>query len=90
MGRAGRNGLGLVELLGRSRASILHLLDVGRTTADLARDLGLSPSTVSWHLSVMTASGLLVARRDGRRVLYARTVVGDLLAQGHSALAQIG
>ena len=69
-----QSDLGLVELLGRSRAEILRRLDVPRTTTGLSRDLELSPSTVSWHLSVMSASGLLASRREGRRVLYSRTL----------------
>jgi DNA-binding transcriptional ArsR family regulator len=85
-----QSDLGLVELLGRSRAEILRRLDVPRSTTGLARDLELSPSTVSWHLSVMSTSGLLGSRREGRRVLYSRTLVGDLLARGGSALEQIG
>ena len=85
-----QSDLGLVELLGRSRAEILRRLDVPRSTTGLARDLELSPSTVSWHLSVMSTSGLLASRRDGRRVLYSRTLVGDLLVRGGSALEQIG
>ncbi|HET9423171.1 MAG TPA: DUF5937 family protein [Nocardioides sp.] len=85
-----QSDLGLVELLGRSRAEILRRLDVPRSTTGLARDLDLSPSTVSWHLSVMSTSGLLASRREGRRVLYSRTLVGDLLVRGGSALEQIG
>ena len=85
-----QSDLGLVELLGRSRAEILRRLDVPRSTTGLSRDLELSPSTVSWHLSVMSTSGLLGSRREGRRVLYSRTLVGDLLARGGSALEQIG
>jgi DNA-binding transcriptional ArsR family regulator len=46
---------------------------VPRTTAYLASILGLAPSTVSEHLSVMAASGLLASHREGRRVLYSRT-----------------
>lgn len=84
-----RSSLGLVDLLGRSRAEILQRLNVARTTTGLAREFKLSPSTVSWHLSVMTASGLLIQRRDGRRVLYARTAVGDMLVNGESGLAAI-
>lgn len=81
--------LGLVELLGRSRAEILQRLDIARTTTGLAREIDLSPSTVNWHLSVMTTAGLLASRREGRRVLYARTLVGDLLIRGDSALSRL-
>jgi DNA-binding transcriptional ArsR family regulator len=73
---------GLPDLIGRTRATILERLDVPTTTTSLARELGLSISTVSEHLTVMSASGLLQSRREGQRVLYWRTMVGDLLVEG--------
>ncbi len=88
--RPSRERLSLVGLIGRSRASILELLDLPRTTTWLARRLGLAPGTVSGHLSVMAASGLLDARRNGRQVLYSRTHVADLLLDGDSALRRLG
>ena len=69
---------------------ILESLDVPRSTTSLARSFGLSISTVSEHLSVMASSGLLESRRDGQRVLYWRTVVGDLLVGGESAARLLG
>ncbi len=76
---------GLADLIGRTRATILERLDVPLSTTALSRALGLSLSTVSEHLSVMAASGLLHSRRDGQRVLYWRTTVGDLLVDGEVA-----
>ena len=76
---------GLPDLVGRSRALILESLDVPRSTTTLSQSLGLSLSTVSEHLSVLAAAGLLESRRDGQRVLYWRTMVGDLLVDGESA-----
>jgi hypothetical protein len=72
----------LAALLGRSRAAILQRLQLPRSTTWLARDIGLSPGTVSDHLTVMTESGLLTSRRDGRRVLYVQTALGADLAAG--------
>lgn len=72
----------LAALLGRSRAALLDRLELPRTTTWLARELQLSPGTVSEHLSVMVGSGLLEARRDGRRVLYTRTLLGCELVEG--------
>ena len=69
---------------------ILECLDVPRSTTSLAKLFGLSISTVSEHLSVMAASGLLQSRRDGQRVLYWRTMVGDLLVDGEGAEARLG
>lgn len=74
----------LVQLLGRSRTAILEQLDVPRTTTNLSHRLGLAPGTVSGHLSVLTEAGLLHARRDGRRVLYARNALACvLIGQAH-------
>jgi DNA-binding transcriptional ArsR family regulator len=81
---------GLPDLIGRSRAMILDCLDVPRSTTSIAQLFGLSISTVSEHLSVMAASGLLQSRRDGQRVLYWRTMVGDLLVDGEGAAARLG
>lgn len=72
----------LSALLGRSRAAILQRLVLPRSTTWLAKDLGLSPGTVSDHLSVMVSSGLLTSRREGRRVLYTQTPLGGDLAAG--------
>lgn len=79
----GDGGEVLAPLLGRSRAAILADLDIPRTTTSLAARLRLTPGTVSGHLSVLTSSGLLTSRRDGRRVLYSRTAMGTQLL-GHA------
>jgi DNA-binding transcriptional ArsR family regulator len=73
------DGSRLSALLGRSRAAILQQLDIPRSTTVLAARLRLAPGTVSDHLSVLSSSGLLTARRDGRRVLYSRTGLGSAL-----------
>jgi DNA-binding transcriptional ArsR family regulator len=79
----------MVALVGRSRATILAQLDVPRSTTSLATRLELSAGTVSEHLAVLTQARLLTARRDGRRVLYARTQLGArLLASVHEAAAE--
>lgn len=61
------------DLLGRSRAAILHRLDQPRTTTELAGDLRQSPATVSAHLAILRRSGMVSSWRSGRRVLYQRT-----------------
>jgi len=73
------NRLSLSSLIGRSRASILEHLVVPRTTTWLAKSLHLAPATVSAHLAVMSASGLLDSRKSGREVLYVRTPVAEQL-----------
>jgi DNA-binding transcriptional ArsR family regulator len=77
--RPRENRLSLSSLIGRSRASILEHLAVPRSTTWLARSLHLAPATVSAHLAVMSASGLLDSRKHGREVLYARTQVAEQL-----------
>lgn len=71
--------LGLGALLGRSRAAVLESLEVPRSTTGLAQLLSLSPPTVSGHLSVLAASGLVTSRRQVRRVMYARTPMAEQL-----------
>ena len=72
----------LVRLLGRGRATVLAALDEPAGTTALARRLGLAPSSVSAHLTVLRDAGLLTARRYGHQVLYERTPLGIALASG--------
>ncbi|MET9270169.1 helix-turn-helix domain-containing protein [Kribbella sp. NPDC003557] len=59
--------------------------ELPRTTTWLARRIGVSPGTVSDHLSVLAASGIVTSHREGRRVLYTRTPLGADLAEGGPA-----
>ncbi|MEV6106463.1 DUF5937 family protein [Streptomyces sp. NPDC051940] len=67
----------LGALLGHSRAAVLDALALPQTTTELARVLGQSPPSVSFHLSVLRRSGLVTSWRSGRRVLYRRTQLAD-------------
>jgi DNA-binding transcriptional ArsR family regulator len=69
----------LGELLGRSRAEILVGLRLPRSTTDLAQEIGLTPATVSSHLSILRRSGLVTCWRSGRRVLYQRTALASMM-----------
>ncbi|KAB1144560.1 helix-turn-helix transcriptional regulator [Streptomyces luteolifulvus] len=69
----------LVRLLGRGRATVLTSLDEPATTTSLAHRLGLAPSTISTHLTILRNAGLLTARRYGHQVLYERTPLGIAL-----------
>ncbi|MFD3657759.1 DUF5937 family protein [Streptomyces sp. 24-1644] len=77
----------LARLLGRARADVLCALDEPAGTSTLAHRLSLAPSTVSEHLSVLRAAGLLTSRRYGHQVLYERTPLGIALSVSdhHSA-----
>ncbi|MEV2244343.1 DUF5937 family protein [Streptomyces sp. NPDC049970] len=70
----------LARLLGRARADVLCALDEPAGTSALAHRLALAPSSVSAHLSVLRAAGLLTSRRYGHQVLYERTPLGIALA----------
>lgn len=70
----------LSRLLGAGRAAVLAAIDEPTTTTVLAGRLGLALSSVSAHLAVLRDAGLLVAHRDGPRVLYERTALGAALA----------
>ncbi|MEU6930479.1 DUF5937 family protein [Streptomyces sp. NPDC046374] len=70
----------LARLLGRARADVLCALEEPAGTTALAHRLGLAPSSVSAHLSVLRAAGLLGSRRYGHQVLYERTPLGIALA----------
>lgn len=48
----------------------------GLPAGELARRLEVSPSTLSTHLSVLEAAGLLRATRIDRRILYAVSIEG--------------
>lgn len=70
----------LARLLGRARADVLCALDEPAGTSALAHRLSLAASSVSEHLSVLRAAGLLTSRRYGHQVLYERTPLGIALA----------
>jgi DNA-binding transcriptional ArsR family regulator len=83
---------GLALLLGRGRAQVLRALGTPATTAGLAASLGLAPSTISEHLSVLVQAGVAYRRRAGRRVLYGLEPAGlamvSLIGSQHSALPE--
>jgi DNA-binding transcriptional ArsR family regulator len=67
----------LDALIGQRRATILRSLDRPAATLTLSRRLGVSPGGVSDHLRVLRGAGLVTRRREGREVVYTRTVSGD-------------
>lgn len=73
----------LESLLGRRRARVLRELDRPSSTLELARRMGVSAGSVSEHLTVLRRAGLVMRRREGLRVVYARTARGDDLRAPH-------
>lgn len=72
----------LADLLGRTRAAVLALAVGGRTTGELARELGISPATASEHAKTLRAAGLLVSERAGKAVMHSATPLADRLIVG--------
>ena len=70
----------LESLLGRRRAQVLLGLDRPASTLGLAQRMGVSPGSVSDHLTILRRAALVMRRREGRRVIYARTAKGDDLS----------
>ncbi len=56
----------------------------GRSRKDLAGDLGLSPTTISYHLQRLAEGGLLEGRRLGGRTHYTVTPIGRLALRSAS------
>jgi len=75
----------LGRLLGRTRAALLESLAEAASTHTLARRHGLAPSTVSEHLAVLHAAGLVARRRHRHAVMYEQTPLGTELANGGQA-----
>ncbi|PFG33445.1 ArsR/SmtB family transcription factor [Sanguibacter antarcticus] len=73
-------GTALVDLLGRTRATLLEALHEPTSSTELARRLGITTSAVNQHLRVMHDAGLLTRARHGRSVLYLTSSVGAALA----------
>ncbi|TDV44948.1 DUF5937 family protein [Actinophytocola oryzae] len=69
----------LADVMGRTRATILALLELPMSTTQLAAQLALAAPTLNVHLRSLRAAGILSSRRDGRAVLYQRTALGDQL-----------
>lgn len=74
--------IALAELVGRTRAELLCLLELPVSTTALASTLGVTPSAVSQHLGVLKRAGLVISRRTGRAVLHERTSNAQHLLNG--------
>jgi biotin operon repressor len=75
-------GAALSALLGPTRAAVLTLLEVPHSTGEVASELGLAAATASHHLTTLRDAGLIAGARDGRRLRYLRTGLGEQLGGG--------
>ena len=72
----------LERLVGRTRATLLTALDEPASTTSLAHQHHLAPATVSEHLTVLRAAGLVVGERHRHEIRYRRTDIGSALTRG--------
>ncbi|WP_053170532.1 ArsR/SmtB family transcription factor [Streptomyces sp. SBT349] len=73
---------GLSALLRPTRVAMLIAARPGRSTTGLARLLNMSPSTVSYHASVLRAADLITSRRYANVMLHTTTQLGITLLRG--------
>lgn len=72
----------LEGVLGRSKARLIAALHSPLSTTAVARELDLSVSSVSEHLTALRAAGLVTTHRAGRSTLNTRTPLGEALLTG--------
>lgn len=76
----------LAALLGRTRSTVLLAISHGCSTGEAARMLGISPSSVSEHASVLRAAGLVCTERVGGAVHHTLTALGASLLDSGATL----
>jgi DNA-binding transcriptional ArsR family regulator len=75
-----RSGGDLARLIGTTRAVLLCALAEPASTTGLAARCGVPVSSVSEHLAVLRAAGLVSTSRTGRFLLHQRTPLGVALS----------
>lgn len=75
-----RSGRNLERLIGRTRATLLMALAEPASTTGLAAREGIPVSSVSEHLAILRATGLVSTTRTGRYLVHQRTALGVALA----------
>ena len=70
----------LSALAHESRLSVFRYLvqcgPKGAAAGEIAREFGISPNTLSAHLSLLNNAGLTQSRRDGRSIIYSAQYEG--------------
>ena len=69
----------VARLIGRTRAQVLHALDVPRTTTGLADHLRISPASASKHAAALRGSGLIRSVRRANTMVHTITTLGRAL-----------
>jgi len=78
---APRSDEDLARLIGRARAVLLIALAEPASTTGLAARTGIPVSSVSEHLAILRAAGLVSTTRTGRYLMHQRTALGVALAR---------
>ncbi|GAA3731143.1 ArsR/SmtB family transcription factor [Salinactinospora qingdaonensis] len=66
----------LGRLLGQTRAAVLRSLCTEQTRGELAREVGISPSSASEHATLLREAGLVASERHGNTVRQSLTTLG--------------
>jgi len=66
----------LAALVGTTRAALLGAVAAGRTTTELAHELGVSAANVSHHVGVLRKAGMLSTQRHGANGFHRLTLLG--------------
>ena len=66
----------LAALVGNTRAALLGAVAAGRTTTELAHELGVSAANVSHHVGVLRKAGMLSTQRHGANGFHRLTLLG--------------
>jgi DNA-binding transcriptional ArsR family regulator len=72
----------LGALLGCTRAEVLRAVARGATPGRLTRMLGIAPSVVSHHTTILRQAGLITTVRDGRWATHEVTPLGEAVLSG--------
>lgn len=78
---APRSDEDVARLIGRARAVLLAALAEPASTTGLAARTGIPVSSVSEHLAILRAAGLVSTTRTGRYLMHQRTALGVALAR---------
>lgn len=76
---AGGNDQRLADLIGATRAAVLHALTDPLTTGELATALEISPASASKHATVLRQAGLITTTRRRNTALHSLTSLGSSL-----------
>lgn len=69
----------LADLIGGTRAEVLHALEVPRTTTGIAAHVRVSPASASKHAAALRAAGLVTSVRRANTMLHTITELGARL-----------